>query len=74
MNKNNIFFWDVTPSGPSRVNRCFGGTYRLHLHGRRNQLNKEPVRRQLAALFLVPSSADSFAREDVGGMFLRNVG
>jgi hypothetical protein len=28
----------------------------------------------LAALFLVPSSADSFAREDVGGMFLRNVG
>jgi hypothetical protein len=73
-NKNNIFFWDVTPFGPSRVNRCFGGTFPQHLHGWRNQVNKESVRRQLAAFFLVPTSVDSFDREDVGDMFLWNVG
>jgi hypothetical protein len=73
INKN-IFFWDVTPSGQSGVNRLFGGQYHLHLHGRKNQLNKEPVRSQLAAFFLVPSSANSFSCEDVGDMFLRKVG
>jgi hypothetical protein len=28
-------FWDITPSSPLRANRRFGGTYRLHLQGRR---------------------------------------
>jgi hypothetical protein len=28
-------FWDITPCSPLKVNRRFGGTYRLHLHGRR---------------------------------------
>jgi hypothetical protein len=28
-------FWDITPCGPLKVNRHFGGTFRLHLHGRR---------------------------------------
>jgi hypothetical protein len=28
-----INFWDITPCSPLSVNRCFGGTYRLHLEG-----------------------------------------
>jgi hypothetical protein len=28
-------FWDTTPSSPLNVNRCFGGTNRLHLQDRR---------------------------------------
>jgi hypothetical protein len=32
-----IVFWDMTPCSQLSVNRCFGGTYRLYLQGRRNQ-------------------------------------
>jgi hypothetical protein len=32
------------------------------------------MRRKLAAFSLVPSLANSFGREDIGDMFLRNVG
>jgi hypothetical protein len=32
--KNSIF-WDITPYSPLKGNRRFGGTCRLHLHGRR---------------------------------------
>jgi hypothetical protein len=32
--RNNAAFWDVVPCR-SHVNRCFGGTYRLHLQGRK---------------------------------------
>jgi hypothetical protein len=28
-------FWNTTPCSPLKVNRCFGGKYRLHLQGRR---------------------------------------
>jgi hypothetical protein len=28
-------FCDLTPSSPTKVNRCFGGTYRIHLRSRR---------------------------------------
>jgi hypothetical protein len=28
-------FWDITPCSPLKVNRCFGGTYRLLLQSRR---------------------------------------
>jgi hypothetical protein len=28
-------FWDITPCSPLKVNRRFGGTYRLHLQGGR---------------------------------------
>jgi hypothetical protein len=28
-------FWDITPCSPLKVNRRFGGTYSLHLQGRR---------------------------------------
>jgi hypothetical protein len=27
-------FWDITQYSPLKVKRRFGGTYRLHLHGR----------------------------------------
>jgi hypothetical protein len=30
-----IIFWDLTPCSPLNVNRRFGGTYRLHLQGRK---------------------------------------
>jgi hypothetical protein len=33
-----IIFWDVTPCSLLRCNRRFGGTYRLHLQGRRHLL------------------------------------
>jgi hypothetical protein len=26
-------FWDITPRSPLKVNRCFGGTFRLHFQG-----------------------------------------
>jgi hypothetical protein len=28
-----VIFWDITPCSPLNVNRCFGGTYDLHLQG-----------------------------------------
>jgi hypothetical protein len=31
----NTIFMDITPCSPLKVNRRFGGTYRLHLQGRR---------------------------------------
>jgi hypothetical protein len=33
-----IIFWDVTPCSLLRLNQRFGGTYRLHLQGRRISL------------------------------------
>jgi hypothetical protein len=35
-----IILWDITPCSPSSFNRPFGGTYRLHLQGRKNKLSK----------------------------------
>jgi hypothetical protein len=35
-----IIFWDVTPCSLLSFNRRFGGTYRLQLHGRRNNFSK----------------------------------
>jgi hypothetical protein len=34
--KKNVIFWDVTPCGSCK-NRRFGGTYRLHHQGDKNQ-------------------------------------
>jgi hypothetical protein len=39
-----IIFWDMTPCSPLIFNRRFGGTYRLHLQGRRNRFSK-PARK-----------------------------
>jgi hypothetical protein len=35
-----IIFWDMTLYSPLSFNRRFGGTYRLHLQGRRNRFSK----------------------------------
>jgi hypothetical protein len=57
-----INFWNMTPCSPLSFNRRFGGTYRLHLQGRRNRFSK-------------PASwTYFFGPEDGGDMFLRNVG
>jgi hypothetical protein len=39
----------MTPYSPLSVNRRFGGTYRLHLQGRRNKFSKQPASKQLAS-------------------------
>jgi hypothetical protein len=36
-------FWDIPPCSPLIVNRGFGGTYRLHLQGRKNKFSKKPA-------------------------------
>jgi hypothetical protein len=35
-------FWDIMPCSPLSVNRRFGGTYRLHIEGRKNKFSKKP--------------------------------
>jgi hypothetical protein len=35
-----IIIWDMMPCSPLSFNRRFGGTYRLHLQGRRNRFSK----------------------------------
>jgi hypothetical protein len=42
-----IIFWDMTPCSPLSANRRFGGTYRLHLQGRRNKFSKKLLVRRL---------------------------
>jgi hypothetical protein len=34
LKKMSTIFWDITPCSPLKVNRRFGGTYRLHIRGR----------------------------------------
>jgi hypothetical protein len=36
-----INLWDITPCSPLSVNRRFGGSYLLHLQGRRNKFSKK---------------------------------
>jgi hypothetical protein len=38
-----IIFWDVTPCSLLSCNRRFGGTYRLHLQGRKNNFCFPPA-------------------------------
>jgi hypothetical protein len=58
-------FLDIMPCSPLKVNRRFGGTYRLHLQGRRIS------RASFHAGFLLGLVFDA---EDGGDMILRNVG
>jgi hypothetical protein len=60
-----IIFWDVTPCSLLRCNRRFGGTYRIHLQGRRKFCLPPAYLLVLAEIFFDP--------EDGGDMFLRNV-
>jgi hypothetical protein len=40
---NDTIFWYITPCGLLSVDRSFGGTYRLHLQGRKNEVSKKPA-------------------------------
>jgi hypothetical protein len=46
-------FWDITPCSPLKVSRRFGGTYHLHLQGRRKNRarNQRENRRQAEPAF-----------------------
>jgi hypothetical protein len=60
-------FWDITPCSQLSVNRRFGGTYSLHLQGRKiSWARKTSVK--------ACGKQNFFDPEDVGDMFLRNVG
>jgi hypothetical protein len=48
-----IIFWDVTPCSLLSCNRRIGGTYRLHLQGRRNNFSKNQQASRWQACFLV---------------------
>jgi hypothetical protein len=47
-----VIFCDMKPCSPLSVNRRFGGTYRLHLHGLRNKFSKKPASRWQAGFLL----------------------
>jgi hypothetical protein len=66
-------FWDITPCSPLKVKLRFGGTYRLHLHGRRisQARNQALLANSFHGGFFLGSFFDP---EDEGDMFLRNVG
>jgi hypothetical protein len=36
-----VIVWDIKRCSPISVNRRFGGTYRLHLQGKKNSFSKE---------------------------------
>jgi hypothetical protein len=59
-------FWDTTPYNPLKVNGLFGGTCRLHLHDETSSASYVIHDSFLLVLFFGP--------EDVGDIFLRNVG
>jgi hypothetical protein len=62
-------FWDIKLCSLLKVNRRFGGTYRLHLQGRR--ISSVVLSTSFDAGFLLGLFFDP---EDGGDMFLRNVG
>jgi hypothetical protein len=43
------FFRDITPYNPLKVNRRFGGTYRLLLSGSKNKPRKKAAWKQVKA-------------------------
>jgi hypothetical protein len=53
LNMKNVVFWDVAPSR-SGVNRSFGGTYRLHLQGRKIRKRGSNVSRWLQPRYIPP--------------------
>jgi hypothetical protein len=45
-------FWDITPCSPLKVNRRFGGTYRIHLQGRISRATYQHESRWQARIIL----------------------
>jgi hypothetical protein len=62
----NIIFWDITPCNHLKVNRLFGGTYRLHLQGRKISR----ARALLATCFQADFLLDLFLDPEDGGNIL----
>jgi hypothetical protein len=61
-NLKNTIFWDITPCSPLSVDRRFGGTYRLHLQGRKIRwARNQRESRWLAELTSVSDQAISLA-------------
>jgi hypothetical protein len=58
MTLTTTIFWDIMPCSPLTVNRRFGGTYCLHLQGRKNKLSKKPARKQEATICSSETSVD----------------
>jgi hypothetical protein len=76
LNKSNLkstIFWDIMPCSLLKVNWHFGGTYCLHLRGRRISQARNQRESRWQAEPLVATSL-FFNPEDVGNMFLQNVG
>jgi hypothetical protein len=73
--KKTTIFWDITPCSPLRVNRRFGGTYRLHILGRKmsSVRNHHESRSLPPAFTLVSCGIFFFDPEYWGDMFLLNV-
>jgi hypothetical protein len=70
-------FWNITQCTLFKVNRSFGGTCRLHLHGRKiSRARDQRERRWQAELcFHAGLLLDLFSdREDGGDIFVPNVG
>jgi hypothetical protein len=63
---NNSVFWDIM----LKVNRHFGGIYRLHLQGLRIKPKKQ---RETYSLYDDSSFSLPLNTEDEGDMFLRNI-
>jgi hypothetical protein len=64
-------FWEITPCSPLKINRRFGGTCRLHFHGRKiiqaiNQCESRWQAELLLGIFFDPDYGSD--------IFLRNVG
>jgi hypothetical protein len=68
----NAIFWDVTPS-ISCKNRCFGGTYRFHHHGDRNQQARNNAVCLLMLVTLIMEVIRSSETSDLTGASGRNI-
>jgi hypothetical protein len=66
-------FWEIRPCSPLIVNGRFGGTYRLHLHGRK-YAKQEASMKQVASRLCWFLAWLTFRPEDGSDVFLRTVG
>jgi hypothetical protein len=50
-----FILWNITPTSSLKVDRCFRGTYHLHLQGRRISQTKKQHEAELAICFILVS-------------------